>query len=57
MNSTSSIVKKLSRYQKDWARYVYSAKKIETQENRLLQMAEALADGYKSIDLFRRKIK
>lgn len=44
-------------YQKDWARYVYSAKKKETQEKRLLEMESILADGYKSIDLFRRKIK
>ncbi|MNJ55862.1 hypothetical protein D3C77_513810 [compost metagenome] len=40
-------------YQKDWARYVYSAKRTETQEKRLLQMCDILAQGYKSIDLYR----
>lgn len=40
-------------YQKDWARYVYSAKRSETQEKRLLQMCDILAQGYKSIDLYR----
>lgn len=38
-------------YQKDWARYVYSAKKIETQEKRLLEMETILGEGYKSNDL------
>ncbi|MGC5326276.1 YdeI/OmpD-associated family protein [Brevibacillus sp. SYSU BS000544] len=40
-------------YQKDWARYVYSAKKKETQEKRLVEMESILAEGYKSIDLYR----
>ncbi|MBA9085825.1 uncharacterized protein YdeI (YjbR/CyaY-like superfamily) [Fontibacillus solani] len=40
-------------YQKDWARYVYSAKRNETQEKRLLEMKAILAEGYKSIDLYR----
>ncbi|EPD53666.1 hypothetical protein HMPREF1210_00489 [Paenisporosarcina sp. HGH0030] len=44
-------------YQKDWARYVYSAKKIETQEKRLLEMETILGEGYKSMDLYRRKKK
>lgn len=42
-------------YQKDWARYVYSAKRTETQEKRLLEMKDILAEGYKSIDLYRRR--
>lgn len=42
-------------YQKDWARYVYSAKRRETQEKRLDEMKDGLARGYKSIDLFRRR--
>ncbi|WP_342543534.1 YdeI/OmpD-associated family protein [Paenisporosarcina sp. FSL H8-0542] len=44
-------------YQKDWARYVYSAKKLETQEKRLLEMETILGEGFKSMDLFRRKKK
>jgi hypothetical protein len=44
-------------YQKDWARYVYSAAREETQEKRLLEMEAILLEGYKSIDLYRRKKK
>ncbi|MDQ0200332.1 YdeI/OmpD-associated family protein [Neobacillus ginsengisoli] len=44
-------------YQKDWARYVYSAKRKETQDKRLLEMEAILGDGYKSMELFRRKKK
>lgn len=44
-------------YQKDWARYVYSAKRKETQEKRLLEMEDILGEGYKSIDLYRRSMK
>lgn len=44
-------------YQKDWARYVYSAKRKETQEKRLLEMETILGEGYKSMDLYRRKKK
>ena len=44
-------------YQKDWARYVYSAKRKETQEKRLEQMKEVLVEGFKSMDLYRRKQK
>ncbi len=40
-------------YQKNWARYVYSAKRKETQEKRLQEMKEILKEGYKSIDLYR----
>jgi len=41
-------------YQKDWARYVYSAKRKETQEKRLLEMETILGEGYKSMDIYRR---
>jgi hypothetical protein len=44
-------------YQKDWARYVYSAKRKETQEKRLIEMEAILGEGYKSLDLYRRKKK
>ncbi|AJY73525.1 YdeI/OmpD-associated family protein [Paenibacillus beijingensis] len=44
-------------YQKDWARYVYSAKRSETQEKRLAEMKAILAEGYKSIDLYRRRVQ
>lgn len=40
-------------YQKDWARYVYSAKSTATVEKRLLEVADILAQGYKSITLYR----
>ena len=44
-------------YQKDWARYVFSAKRKETQEKRLLEMETVLADGFKTMDLYRRNKK
>jgi hypothetical protein len=44
-------------YRKDWARYVYSAKRKETQEKRLQEMETILAEGYKSMDLYRRQKK
>ncbi|PKR85342.1 YdeI/OmpD-associated family protein [Heyndrickxia camelliae] len=44
-------------YQKDWARYVYSAKRKETQEKRLLEMEKVLGEGYKTMDLYRRDKK
>jgi hypothetical protein len=44
-------------YQKDWARYVYSAKRKETQDKRLLEMETVLGAGYKSMELYRRKQK
>lgn len=40
-------------YQKDWARYIYSAKKEETQEQRLHEMVVILNEGYKTKDLYR----
>ncbi|MCA0756301.1 YdeI/OmpD-associated family protein [Paenibacillus sp. N4] len=42
-------------YQKDWARYVYSAVQEETREKRRAEMKTVLGEGYKSIDLYRRK--
>jgi hypothetical protein len=44
-------------YQRDWARYIFSAKKQNTREKRLEQMVDVLAQGYKSIDLYRQKKK
>lgn len=44
-------------YQKDWARHLFSAKQQKTREKRLQQMVEILSQGYKTIDLFRRKKK
>lgn len=44
-------------YQKDWARYVYSAKKKETQEKRLSEMETILSEGFKTIELYRRQKK
>jgi len=44
-------------YQKDWARYVYSAKRKETQEKRLLEMETVLGQGYKTMDLYKRNNK
>ena len=40
-------------YQKDWARYVFSAKQQKTREKRQDQMISILGQGYKSIDLYR----
>lgn len=42
-------------YQKDWARYVYSAKRQVTQEKRLADMESVLAAGYKTMDLYRQR--
>lgn len=44
-------------YQKDWARYIYSAKRKETQEKRLNEMETVLTEGYKTMDLYRRRGK
>ncbi len=40
-------------YQKDWARYIYSAEKEETQQNRLKESSEILTSGFKSRDLYK----
>lgn len=44
-------------YQKDWARYIFSAKQQQTRDKRQQQMIDILSQGYKTIDLFRRKKK
>ncbi|KHF41714.1 YdeI/OmpD-associated family protein [Halalkalibacter okhensis] len=44
-------------YQKDWARYIYSAKQQKTRDKRQEQMIDVLSQGYKSMDLFRQKKK
>lgn len=44
-------------YQKDWARYIFSAKQKNTQEKRQAQMVDILSQGYKSVDLFHQKKK
>jgi len=41
-------------YQRDWARYIYSAKKQETQEARLQEMREIIRLGYKTKELYRK---
>ncbi|ETI66547.1 YdeI/OmpD-associated family protein [Neobacillus vireti] len=42
-------------YQKDWARYVYSAKQEATKEKRREEMKLILGQGYKSRDLYSRR--
>ncbi|EOW9527224.1 YdeI/OmpD-associated family protein [Bacillus cytotoxicus] len=44
-------------YQKDWARYIFSAKQQKTCDKRQQQMIEVLSQGYKTMDLYRRKKK
>lgn len=44
-------------YQKDWARYIFSAKQQATRDKRQAQMVEVLSQGYKTMDLFRQKKK
>ena len=44
-------------YQRDWARYIFSAKQQKTREKRQEQMIDILSQGYKSVDLFRQKKK
>lgn len=41
-------------YQKDWARYVYSAVQEETRVKRRVEMKKILGEGHKSIDIYRR---
>ncbi|RCW76911.1 YdeI/OmpD-associated family protein [Saliterribacillus persicus] len=41
-------------YKKDWARYVYSAKREETREKRKTEMRMILEKGYKSRDLYKK---
>ncbi|RKL68089.1 hypothetical protein CR203_06230 [Salipaludibacillus neizhouensis] len=42
-------------YQRDWARYIFSAKQQKTRDKRQAQMVDILSQGYKSIDLYRQK--
>ncbi|WP_096200321.1 YdeI/OmpD-associated family protein [Bacillus sp. FJAT-45350] len=42
-------------YQRDWARYIFSAKQQKTREKRQEQMVDILSEGYKSVDLYRQK--
>lgn len=44
-------------YQKDWARYIFSAKKVETQEKRKKEMLEILRAGFKTKDLYKQSQK
>lgn len=44
-------------YQKDWARYIYSAKQEATKEKRRKEMKKILNEGYKSRDLYLQKNK
>lgn len=44
-------------YQKDWARYIFSAKQQATRDKRQQQMVDVLSQGYKTMDLFRQKKK
>ncbi|WP_316572502.1 YdeI/OmpD-associated family protein [Neobacillus sp. YIM B06451] len=44
-------------YQRDWARFIFSAKQQKTRDNRQEQMVEILSQGYKSVDLYRQKKK
>ncbi len=41
-------------YKKEWARYVYSAKRDETREKRKTEMRMILEKGYKSRDLYKK---
>ena len=41
-------------YQKDWARYIYSAKKEETQKVRLAEMRDLTRQGFKTKELYRK---
>ncbi|MFT4415109.1 YdeI/OmpD-associated family protein [Fredinandcohnia humi] len=40
-------------YQRDWARYIFSAKQQSTREKRQQQMVDVLSQGYKTMDLYR----
>ncbi|MCR2806961.1 YdeI/OmpD-associated family protein [Paenibacillus soyae] len=42
-------------YRKDWARYVYSAVQEDTREKRREEMKTVLGEGYKTMDLYRRR--
>lgn len=42
-------------YRKDWARFVYSAVLEETREKRREEMKAVMREGFKSMDLYRRR--
>lgn len=44
-------------YQKNWARYIFSAKQQKTRDKRQTQMIDILSEGFKSIDLYRQNKK
>ncbi len=44
-------------YQKDWARFIFSAKQQKTRDKRHRQMLDVLSQGYKSMDLYRQNKK
>ena len=44
-------------YQKDWARYIFSAKTAPTQEKRRAEMLAAFQAGYKTADLYKKSLK
>jgi len=44
-------------YQRDWARFIFSAKQQKTREKRQAQMVDLLSQGYKTMDLYRQKTK
>ena len=44
-------------YRKDWARYVYSAKKSETVNKRLNEMLDSFSQGYNSIQFYKNRNK
>ena len=44
-------------YQRDWARYIFSAKQQKTRDKRQAQMVDILSQGYKSVDLYRQNKK
>ena len=41
-------------YQRDWARYIYSAKREETQKARLAEMRDLTRRGFKTKELYRK---
>jgi len=42
-------------YQRDWARYIFGVKNAATTDKRFTEMEHILKQGYKTIDLYRRK--
>ncbi|WP_338452871.1 YdeI/OmpD-associated family protein [Niallia oryzisoli] len=56
-NELSFYQELTSGYQKDWARYIFSAKQEKTRVKRQAQMIDILSQGYKSVDLYRQQKK